>query len=269
MTASDEATTGDEGLADLVLRPAVEADVDALADLFVEARDAAYPAMPRPIHQPPAVKAWFREVLGLDPRTSPMPDDREAWVAVGKAMGQDGALLGYLVLDPEWLDSLYVRPELTGRGVGSVLLELAKGLRPAGFGLWVFESNVAAQRFYRRHGLVAVRRTDGSENEERSPDIEMAWLGTDGLAAVRRRIDAVDDRLADLLNERALLTAAAQELKPVAGQAGRDPAREAEIVARLAPRTPDLGEEAVARIVHEVISASLDALERRGDDEGT
>ncbi len=264
MTASDDASTGDEGLADLVLRPAVDADADALADLFMAARDAAYPAMPRPIHQPPAVKAWFREVLGLDPRTTPMPDDREVWVAAG----EDGALVGYLVLDPEWLDSLYVRPELTGRGVGSVLLELAKSLRPAGFGLWVFESNVAAQRFYRRHGLVAVRRTDGSENEERSPDLEMAWLGTDGLAAVRRRIDDVDDRLADLLNERALLTAAAQELKPVAGQAGRDPVREAEIVARLAPRTPDLGEEAVSRIVREVISASLDALQRRGDDEG-
>lgn len=260
MTASDDTSIGDEGHADLVLRPAVEADAEALADLFMAARDGAYPAMPRPVHDPAAIRAWFREVLGLAPRTIPMPDDREVWVAT-----EDGeSPAGYLVLDPEWLDSLYVRPGLTGRGIGTVLLELAKGLRPDGFGLWVFESNVAAQRFYRRHGLVVVRRTDGSENEERSPDLEMAWLGTDGLAAIRRRIDSVDDRLADLLNERALLTAAAQELKPVAGQAGRDPVREAEIVARLAPRTPDLGEQAVARIVQEVISASLDALERRG-----
>jgi chorismate mutase len=185
-----------------------------------------------------------------------MPEDRETWVAE-----RDGEVVGYLVLDPEWLDSLYVRPDLTGHGIGSVLLDLAKGLRPDGFGLWVFETNVRAQQFYRRHGLFVVRRTDGSDNEERSPDLEMVWAGEDRLAGIRRRIDGVDDRLAALLNERALLTAAAQELKTVAGQAGRDAAREAEIVARMAELAPDLGPAAVARIMHAVITASIDAAE--------
>ena len=54
-----------------------------------------------------------------------------------------------------------------------------KSLRPTGFGLWVFASNEGAQRFYRRHGLVPVRRTDGSENEEGAPDVEMLWPGQD------------------------------------------------------------------------------------------
>ena len=165
------------------------------------------------------------------------------------------------MLDPEWLDSLYVRPDLTGQGIGAALLDLAKGLRPDGFGLWVFETNVRAQEFYRRHGLFVVRRTDGSDNEERAPDLEMAWVGPDRLAGIRRRIDALDGRLAALLNERALLTAAAQEQKPVAGHAGRDVAREAEIVARMAELAPDLGHAAIARIMHAVISASLDAAE--------
>jgi chorismate mutase len=210
--------------------------------------------MPATVHPMPEVRHWFREVLGLVPRTLPMPDERETWVAE-----RDGEVVGYLVLDPEWLDSLYVRPDLTGRGIGSVLLDLVKSLRPDGFGLWVFETNVRAQEFYRRHGLIVVRRTDGSDNEERAPDLEMAWVGPDRLAGIRRRIDALDDRLATLLNERALLTAAAQDLKPVAGHAGRDVAREAEIVARMAALAPELGPVAMARIMQAVITASLDA----------
>lgn len=256
MTSTDP-EPGEPG-ADLLIRPAHDDDAEPLADLFVAAREAAYPAMPHPVHPPYEVRHWFREVLGLEERTVPMPEEREVWVAEA-----DGLRVGYAVLDPAWLDSLYVRPDLTGRGIGTALLDLVKGLRPGGFGLWVFASNVAAQRFYRRHGLVPVRRTDGSENEEGAPDIEMLWPGDDPLGAVRRRIDEVDTRLADLLDERALLTAAAQQLKRVGGHAGRDPDREAQIVARMAQRAPDLGEEAVARIMHTVISATLDAVQER------
>lgn len=244
------------GPEDLTLRPATADDADVLTTLFWDARTAAYPAIPATVHTVAEVRHWFREVLDLVPRTTPMPADRETWVAESA-----GAVVGYLVLDPEWLDSLYVRPDLTGQGIGSVLLDLAKGLRPAGFGLWVFESNVRAQEFYRRHGLAVVRRTDGSDNEERSPDLEMAWFGLDRLAGIRRRIDALDHRLAGLLNERALLTAAAQAEKPVGGHAGRDAAREAEIVARMAAVAPDLGPGAIARIMHAVIGASLDVAE--------
>lgn len=248
----------DEPAADLLLRPAHDADAEPLADLFLAAREAAHPAMPHPVHPPREVRHWFREVLGLEERTVPMPDEREVWVAEA-----DGLLVGYAVLDPGWLDSLYVRPDLTGRGIGTALLDLVKSLRPAGFGLWVFASNEGAQRFYRRHGLVPVRRTDGSENEERAPDVEMLWPGGNPLEAVRRRIDEVDDRLADLLDERALLTAAAQQLKRVGGHAGRDPDREAQIVARMAQRVPDLGEEALARIMQAVIEAGLDAVRQQ------
>lgn len=239
---------------DLTLRPAAPDDAASLAELFWDARQAAYPAMPHTVHPVAEVRHWFREVLGLVPRTLPMPADRETWVAE-----RERDLVGYLVLDPEWLDSLYVRPDLTGQGIGSALLELAQSLRPDGFGLWVFETNVRAREFYRRHGLHEVRRTDGAGNEEQAPDVEMVWLGVDPIAGVRRRIDALDDRLAELLNERATMTALAQGLKPVAGHAGRDRDREAEIVARMAARAPDLGEAAVARIMHAVITASLDA----------
>ena len=246
--------------ADLTLRPATGDDTGPLADLFWAARAAAYPAMPRTVHTLDECRHWFREVLGLEPRTIPMPADRETWVAE-----RDASLVGYAVVDPVWLDSLYVRPDLTGGGIGAALLDLVKGLRPDGFGLWVFETNTRAQAFYRRHGLVVVRRTEGLDNEERAPDLEMAWFGADPLTGVRRRIDDVDDRLAALLAERASLTAVVQRLKEVPGHAGRDRDREAAIVGRMAElaarQGSPLSRDQLARIVHVVISESLDAAE--------
>ena len=120
----------------------------------------------------------------------------------------------------------------------------------------MFQSNDGARRFYRRHGLVELETTDGSSNEERSPDVRMAWPGSDPLAFLRRLIDDVDDQVGDLLARRVALTAAVQDLK---GGPARDPEREREIVARLAARVPSLGEDRLARIVHAIITESLDA----------
>ena len=96
----------------------------------------------------------------------------EVWVA--EVPGR--AVVGLLVLDADWLDQLYVEPELTGRGIGRELLEVAKRERPRGLRLWTFEANAGARRFYERHGFVAGDRTDG-DNEEGAPDILYAWDG--------------------------------------------------------------------------------------------
>jgi ribosomal protein S18 acetylase RimI-like enzyme len=145
---------------DLTLRPATDRDAPELADLHVAARQAAVPEMPPTVHTAAETHAWLARQVG----------EREIWLAE-----RDGVVVGYLALDDRWLDSLYVRPDLTGQGIGSVLLDLAKALRPGGLGLWVFQSNVPAQRFYRRHGFTEVERTDGADNEEHAPDIRMVW----------------------------------------------------------------------------------------------
>jgi GNAT superfamily N-acetyltransferase len=149
------------------MRPATVEDAGTLADLFLRAREAAYPAMPRPVHPPASVRAWVRRWYDAPAGATP---EQEAWVAE-----EDGAVVGFLMLERDWVHSLYVEPGLTGRGVGAALLDLAKGLRPGGLGLWVFESNEGARRFYARHGFVELRRTDGRDNEERAPDVEMGW----------------------------------------------------------------------------------------------
>jgi ribosomal protein S18 acetylase RimI-like enzyme len=156
-----EPSAGD-GAVDLTLRPATEEDARVLADLHVAARSAAVPQMPPMVHSAAETLTW---IAGL------LTDQRhELWVAE-----EPDGVVGYLALEDGWLDSLYVAPGRTGNGIGRVLLELAKGLRPDGLGLWVFQSNEGAQRFYRRHGFTEAERTDGSENEERAPDIRMTW----------------------------------------------------------------------------------------------
>ncbi len=57
--------------------------------------------------------------------------------------------------------------------------------------------------------------------------------GEADIEALRRRIDAIDDRLVGLVAQRLEIAEALGKAKATRGCAGRDPAREAEIVARL------------------------------------
>ena len=228
---------------DVLLRPALPEDVQAIADLYSEARVAAVPMMPPALHSNAEDRAWFaRQLAG---------PTREAWVAE-----RSGELVGFAMVDPVWLDHLFTRADAKGEGIGSMLLDLVKSLRPDGFSLWVFESNTGARRFYARHDLVELERTDGSGNEEKAPDIRMAWPGADPLAFYRGLIDEVDEQLGDLLARRVALTRAVQPHKP---DAARDPAREREIAETMALRAPELGADRLARIVHAIITESLDA----------
>lgn len=80
----------------------------------------------------------------------------------------------------------------------------------------------------------------------------------DTLAECRQAIDELDSALALLLNHRAALTEQVQRIKPVGGHAGRDAAREEQIVTRMAELAPRLGPEQLRRIVTAIIEASLD-----------
>ena len=231
---------------ELALRPATAADLPLLAEIHLAARRAAGGSFPPGVHRDDDVRAW---VAGWDLTTY------DVWLA-----SASGRPAGYARCTPTWLDDLYVHPAAQGRGVGSALLDLVKSERPDGFGLWVFESNNPARDFYAAAGFVALERTDGSANEEQSPDIKMVWPGLDPLAYFRSMIDDVDLVLGDVLARRSALTRAVQAVKPTTE---RDPVREAEIPRRVAAVAPELGEERVARIVHTIITEALDAARPR------
>jgi chorismate mutase/GNAT superfamily N-acetyltransferase len=238
--------------ADLVLRRATADDAAQLTELYLATRRAAEPAMPPQLHSPESVLAFMTGVV----------EEKEVWVA------ERDEIVGFAVLAPAFLDALYVGPDHQGFGIGTALLDLAKARRPHGFALWVFASNAPARGFYHRHGFVELEHTDGSGNEERSPDVRMAWPGIDPVRFLRGQIDEVDDELALLLARRFAQTATIQGYKRQPGLEGRDPAREREIAERMAAHAPGLGAERIGQIMRSVIEASLEAYES-GAERGT
>jgi chorismate mutase/prephenate dehydratase len=84
------------------------------------------------------------------------------------------------------------------------------------------------------------------------------------LNSIRQRIDAVDDQIQKLLNERASLAQEVARVKLAAGEAAvfYRPEREAQILRRVKESNPGpLGSEEMARLFREIISACL-ALEQ-------
>ena len=145
-----------------VLRHALSTDAAAVADVYLRSFDTAMPSVRR-AHTDDEVRSWVRHVL--------LPAGG-VWVA-----DVDSCVVGMIALSAGWVEQLYVHPAWQRRGLGAALLSLGKGKEPGGLSLMTFQVNRPAQRFYERHGFVAVERTDGSANEEREPDIRYWWAG--------------------------------------------------------------------------------------------
>ncbi len=149
------------------LRPAIGPDSGEVAEVWLAAFDASFD-FPH-AHSDEDVRQWIRDEL--------LPGD-ETWVAIDP----DGLIAGFMALTPDMLDHLYLRPDWTGRGIGSRFVALAKALRPAGLELYTFQVNAGARRFYEGHGFEAVDFDDGGRNEEGQPDVRYRWLPADSLA---------------------------------------------------------------------------------------
>jgi GNAT superfamily N-acetyltransferase len=135
------------------------ADAAPIAALFAASRAAAMPWLPV-LHDPAENVAFFARVL----------TEQEVHVA-----RRGDEVLAFIALDGGEVGHLYVRPGAQRAGLGSRLLDVAKARRPDGLELWAFERNAPALAFYARHGFEEVRRTDGAGNEEREPDVRLAW----------------------------------------------------------------------------------------------
>jgi GNAT superfamily N-acetyltransferase len=147
----------------LRIRQATDDDADPIARLFLASK-ATLTFLPN-VHTDEET-FWFIANIVL----------RDQDVLVAET---DGEISGFIAMHEDMVEHLYVRPDLLRRGVGSVLLEQAKQRLPSGFRLWVFQENLPARAFYERHGLHVIEETDGSRNEERTPDALYEWTPQD------------------------------------------------------------------------------------------
>ena len=146
---------------------ATPADADAVAATFGAARRTAMPWLPR-LHTAAEDRRYFAGVI----------DECEVLV-----VRHEGQPVAFIALKDDMVEHLYARPEAQRAGMGSALLEAAKARSPGGLRLWTFQRNQGARAFYAHHGFAELELTDGSANEEREPDVLLAWTP----AAARRR----------------------------------------------------------------------------------
>ena len=135
-------------------------DAEACAEIHLQAR-RAMTYLPQDLHTAEETRHWMRAIVFAGQR-----------VIVAES---GGTVVGFLALDGRLISNLYLSPAQQSRGIGSALLAEAKGLRPEGLALWVFEPNAGAIRFYARHGFATAERRDGLDNEEKIPDRRMVW----------------------------------------------------------------------------------------------
>lgn len=78
-----------------------------------------------------------------------------------------GKFIGFIAFNHEFIDHLYILPGQQRKGLGSDLIQIALK-EPRTLRLWTFQQNSAARAFYKRHGFVEIKETDGAETEESS-----------------------------------------------------------------------------------------------------
>jgi len=86
-------------------------------------------------------------------------------------------VVGFLALEKHIIQALYIKKDFQGFGFGQAAIKFAqkqsKELR-----LWVFQSNIGAQKLYQRLGFQIVEKSDGEDNDYRLPDIFYCWKST-------------------------------------------------------------------------------------------
>jgi len=155
----------------LILRPATETDVPALAALARDSFVAAFGPLYSPGNLALFLDEWRTEEAYRKALADPAKRIQLAEI--------DGELAAYALIvlgepiderpeprpeRPVFLSQLYCAPDMPGRGLGAALMEWvlaeARGWGADAVQLSVFSGNLGAQRFYLRYGFEHVADID-------------------------------------------------------------------------------------------------------------
>jgi len=93
------------------------------------------------------------------------------WVRVAYV---DDVLGGFIARKGTEIHGLCVAPAKEGTGVARKLVANAKR-KAKMLGLWSYQANTRATRFYQKAGFKEITRTDGAGNDAYLPDIRFEW----------------------------------------------------------------------------------------------
>jgi ribosomal protein S18 acetylase RimI-like enzyme len=144
------------------VRPYRPEDLDATVDLWYDTWHATFPDLRH--HEPK--EEWRRRF------ETEIAVEEQVYVAE-----VDGRIAGFLAVKDEdggggYLHEIFVAPAFQRRGIGSVLMALAKELAPAGLCLHTLQRNTQASAFYQRHGFVPVSHGVGRVG---LPNVQYGW----------------------------------------------------------------------------------------------
>lgn len=141
------------------MRIATQPDANIIANLYLASRKEYISFAPL-VHSDEAIRHWMHDIL--------IPNS-QVWV-----VEQNDAIIGMMAIVEKqrvnWIEQLYVLPQATSQGVGSLLIAKAKSLNLP-VRLRTFQENLGARRFYERHRFKIIEFSDGSGNEEHCPDM--------------------------------------------------------------------------------------------------
>ena len=155
----------------MIIRPATIAEAGQVASVYLASRKAFVAFAPM-AHTEEDVRHWIADTLVPAGGVSVAVDDAtHAVVGMMAVSTKDGV---------GWIDQLYLDPSAVGRGLGTRFVNQAKAELGSPIRLYCFQENEPARRFYERLGFRAIAFGDGSDNEERRPDILYEWIDNPG-----------------------------------------------------------------------------------------
>lgn len=82
--------------------------------------------------------------------------------------------VGFMAMNNDFVDQLYIAPDHQRRGIGRSLLNLARERSPNHVWLYTLQVNTSAREFYEKNGFVA-EKFGISPPPESEPDVEYHW----------------------------------------------------------------------------------------------
>ena len=82
--------------------------------------------------------------------------------------------VGFMAINGDFIDQLYIHPNYWRQGVGQTLLDFARQHSPEHLWLYTLQINANARAFYEKNGFVA-EKFGVSPPPESEPDVEYHW----------------------------------------------------------------------------------------------